>query len=52
VEYCLIYLEIVKRPKNEIITSKSYLKQDNVVWGWGAKFELDFDVKLPLLRLL
>ena len=29
-KYCLIHLEIVKRPKNENITLKSYLKQDNV----------------------
>jgi hypothetical protein len=29
-KYFLIHLEIVKRPKNEIITLKSYLKQDIV----------------------
>ena len=29
-KYYLIHLEIVKRPKYEIITLKSYLKQDNV----------------------
>ena len=28
-KYCLIHLEILKRPKNEIVTLKSYLKQDN-----------------------
>ena len=29
-KYCLIHLEIVERPKNEIIMLKSYLKQDIV----------------------
>ena len=30
---------------------KSYLKQDNVVWGWGACV-IDFNIKFPLLILL
>ena len=55
-KYCLIHLEIVQRPKNEIITLKSYLKQDNVAphphTTLSCLHELDFDVKFPLLRLL
>ena len=43
-KYCLIYLEIVKDLKNEIIMLKS--PHDFIL------FELDFDVKFPLLRLL
>ena len=55
-KYFLIQLEIVKRPKkNEIITLKSYLKQVNVAPEPPHNFilfELDFDLKFPLLRLL
>ena len=40
----------------EIITLKSYLKQDNVAPHPHTTlyyiFELDFDVKFPLLRIL
>ena len=47
-KYCLIHLEIVKRPKNN--------KQDNVEPPQPQHnfilFELDFNVKFPLLRLL
>ena len=35
-----------------MITLKSYLKQDNVTPHNIILFELDFDVKFPLLRLL
>ena len=41
--------------KNEIITLKPYLKQDNVANNPPHNFillELNFDVKFPLLRLL
>ena len=56
-KYYLIHLKIVKIPKNEIITMKSYLKQDHVAPQRGPPhnfilFQLDFDVKFPLLRLL
>ena len=43
-KYCLIHLEIVKIFKNKIIMLKSYFKQENL-------FELEFNVKFPLLRL-
>ena len=53
-KYYLIHLETVKRPKNEIITLKSYLKQDNIAPPPHniILFQLDFNVKFPLLRLL
>ena len=52
-KYCSIHLEIVKK----IITLKYYLKQDNVAPPPSPPhniilFELDFEVKFPLLRIL
>ena len=44
-KYCLIHLKILKRLKNEIITLKSYIKQDNVQLPHTIiLFKLDFDV--------
>ena len=54
-KYCLIHLEIVKRPKNVIITLNFYSKQDNVAPHPTHNiilFQLDFNVKFPLLCLL
>ena len=45
-KYCLIHLEIVKILKNKILTLKSYLKKDIIM------FESDFNVKFPFLYLL
>ena len=54
-KYCLIHLEIIKRPKKEIIKSKFNSKQDNVDPPPPNNiilFELDLNVKFLLLRLL
>ena len=52
-KYCLIHLRYLK---NEIIMLKYYSKQDNVASHVPPHnfilFELDFDIKFPLLRLL